>query len=72
MDVTMLSEMDNLAEIIHSESCNDSTACGRWAVSPGHRDYYLGRANVIMDRLQPVIGSANVPTAVRVILSEMA
>jgi hypothetical protein len=68
----MLDEMDNLAEIIHSASCSGNTPCPLWKKGSRHQNYYRQAAESIMKRLEPVIGAANVPTAVRVILSEMA
>jgi hypothetical protein len=62
-----------LAAIIHDELCGDgqkTISCPRWKGTGGHQGYYRQRAMVILDRLEPVIGSANVTTAVRVILSE--
>lgn len=62
-----------LASMIHSMQCNDGPECGRWAREPvtDHRQYYLDKAQVVMDRLEPEIGSANVALAVRVVLDEL-
>lgn len=63
--------MNELAELIHDLQCSDTRPCWRWKQLARHRDFYAQRAESIMRQLEPVIGSANVPIAVRVILEEM-
>lgn len=63
--------MNELAVLIHDLSCGDTRPCRRWEKQESHRDFYARRAESIMRQLEPVIGSANVSIAVRVILEEM-
>lgn len=75
--------MNELAALIHDQCCADTpittdrtaegitVACRRWDTDQRHREYYRRRAESIMTQLAPVIGEANVPVAVRVIIEEI-
>ncbi len=68
-----------IAAQIHDQMCGRSTlCCPRWG-SPAdggdfspHRQHYEDMAYSIIEKLEPVIGIANVRTAVRVILEELS
>ena len=71
--------MEELAKIIHDKNCNRMDLvdnCLTWKANTSygqaHRDFYQLRAESISRQLAPVIGSANVSIAAKVILEEMS
>jgi hypothetical protein len=72
----MSEEVDALAGLLHEEMCGDHAVpakCARWNNPAGssHKQYYIDRARNLIDQLEPVIGIANVFTAVKVIIEEL-
>ena len=66
----MVSWTEELAGKLHDEGCTRIQPCGFGSVNE-HTGYYQDRARVIMERLEPRIGAANVLFAVDVILEEI-
>lgn len=60
--------VESLADLLHSELCNDTPGCAR---GDAHLVYYLDKARSIISQLEPEIGYANVYAAVRVVLEEV-
>ena len=66
-----MSWTEELAGKLHNEGCTRIQPCGFHEGSNEHAGYYTERARVIMERLEPRIGAANVLFAVDVILEEI-
>ncbi len=68
----MSEDIDALASLIHEEQCVDHPRCGRWdSAASRHRQYYRDRAQHLIERLEPVIGIANVFIVIPVVLDEL-
>jgi hypothetical protein len=68
-----MSDEERLARLLHRMQCSDVPRCGRWdRPASDHQKYYRDKARVIIARLEPEIGIANVLLAVEVILDELS
>lgn len=68
-----MSIVDDLAVVVHSIMCGESTGtCARWLRdgSP-HKDFYELRAQNLIAQLEPEIGIANVLPVVKAVLLEV-
>lgn len=61
-------DLDKFATDLHDAQCMHENTCQR---GKNHRDFYRDRAQILLDKLGPVIGAANVPTVVLAALEEL-
>ena len=66
---------DELAAEVHDAMCGQHTSpshpCARFRDGNAHKDFYELRAQNLIASLEPVIGLANVPPVVRIVLLEV-
>lgn len=64
--------MDELADYLHEELCTRNKPCAWYSGEDSpHRGFYELRAKMLMEKLAPEIGSANVLPTVRVVIEEL-
>ena len=63
-----MSFTQELSDILHENLCYFAPKCKCYSESHSHYLSYQARAKVIMDKLEPEIGAANVVKAARVFL----
>ena len=65
---------ETLGDIIHKAMCPEAASyCPRWAKAKGNRhyEYYQKQADIVINRLDPIIGRTNVSMVVKIVLDEI-
>jgi hypothetical protein len=63
---------EEIASFLHEELCyTNVNGCPRYRAGHEHYEYYQQRALVFLERLSPLIGSANVLPVIKILTEEM-
>ena len=68
-----MNHLDQMADMLHDEQCTRNR-CNYWLVQGrdgAHRLYYCRQAEIMYDRLIPVLGHERILPALRIILEEL-
>jgi hypothetical protein len=64
--------MVDLAANIHNTVCDEGESCKRYRnTGDSHHAFYQERARKLTEKLEPIIGSENIPEVVVIVMDEL-